>query len=140
MLICVALGATSCGDDDDDSEGEPQGDTAEQAPDSEESSFDVTAIETALAEQLGGGGGGLSSLEDVTVECPDDVTAEAGAEFDCEADAVAGADTPEPGAPVTGSITVTLQDDTGEAFDYDGAVEGGGFSQELSGSSTVTSE
>jgi FlaG/FlaF family flagellin (archaellin) len=89
------------------------------------------------AAQTGSGGGGAFDLGKVEsnlaktardsgvdeVTC-DDVTAEAGATFDCTATGPGGAE---------GTITVTLSDSEGKSYSYEGEVESSGATTQLSG-------
>jgi hypothetical protein len=108
--------------------------------------LDTAPLEDSLTSSIGGGAGGGSSLgggpqvEDVRVDCPDDVEQKAGATFECGVSAVAGGSAPQPGEPVEGRVRVELKNDEGTKFETQTKIEGGGLTQESSGDLTIQSK
>lgn len=133
-LACVGVfGLSACGGDDGD----------------DKKTLDVTQLERSLTDSIGGGTtqpGGLSgapagpSVQDVKVDCPDDVEQKANVAFECGVSGVAGSGAPQPGEPVTGKVDVTQSDDSGGKFKTKTEVEGGGTTQQSTGDITITTQ
>lgn len=97
------------------SEAPPSVEPAESAP----GGFDPVPIETQIASSIDAPG--------VVVDCPDAIEGSTGADFDCSIEGDDG---------LTGSVTVTLTDDTGSHYSYEGSYRVGGTSATINGSVT----
>lgn len=127
VLVAMALMAAGCGDDSDDTSAtdEATSSVAESTPTTEETTgseeSSVDDVESTLESSLESSG-----VSDVS--CPDDAEIAAGATFTCELSGNGGA---------SGSVDVTLDDDTGSSLSYKGSIENGNYTTTLKG--TITS-
>jgi hypothetical protein len=69
----------------------------------------------------------------VQLTCPDKVDAKAGASLDCQLAATATSGLNGSPTPVTGKVTIKLQDDKGDQYSYKGNYSGGGLTGDLNG-------
>jgi hypothetical protein len=129
LVAAAALALGACGDDDDNGNGNGGGNGGD------ENTLDASAVEDKLQEGLsseGGPGEQLDvgpSIEVTSVECPDDVPKEKGAEFECDMEANDLKDDVE----LTGTVTVTLEDAEGESLKYQTDLTGPGKTVKQSG-------
>ena len=113
FLVAAALIAGGCGSDSDDTSGgtdETSSSTADAAT--------AADIETTLESSLESSG-----VSDVA--CPDDAEIAADSTFTCDLTGKAGA---------TGSVDVTIEDDTGSDLSYKGSIDNDGYTTTLKGS------
>jgi hypothetical protein len=105
--------------------------TSTQATTSSTPSFDLSQFEANVAQQLSGAGAGAQAGGTTThvteVQCPDSTTPTAGEGVDCDAMGDGG---------LTGNVTITFKDDTGQAYSYKAKLQIGNTTQSLSGSVT----
>jgi hypothetical protein len=96
---------------------------------------DIPGIQTRIVQQLSkpGAGGKGPNTQNASVTCPSNVEARAGTKFVCDVTALEGPSGPQPGAQMTGTATVTLQDDTGKKFMLDTKLTATNYSIETHG-------
>jgi hypothetical protein len=116
-MVVLAFAAAGCGGDDESS-------TSDEA---EAAGLDTAPIESTLESTLGDSGSSLNAPSGPAitgVSCPDEVEAAAGTSFDCDLSGEDG---------LSGTVTVTLEDDSGAEVKYKGEAETSGFSTEVNG-------
>jgi Domain of unknown function (DUF4333) len=96
---------------------------------------DIAGIEARIATALTkpGPGGNGPQTENPTVKCPTNVVAKPSQTFTCDVTAKEGRSGPQPGAPMTGTAEVTLQDATGQQFQLHVKLASDAYSIEIRG-------